>query len=331
MEKDSRIFVACHETMIGAAILRRLRVDDFGNVLTIPISSGDLTDQKMVAKFFMEERPEYVFLPSAKVGGILANSRYPAEFIYTNIQSQTNVVHAAWRAGVKKLLFFASSCVYPKSCPQPMRENSLLTGKLEPTNEPYAIAKIAGIEMCQSYNRQYSANFISVVPADVYGPADDFNPETGHVLAALIAKTHRAKTLREPEVVVWGTGSPRRECLHVDDLADACLFLMNSYDSPELINIGSGEDIPISEMAKLIVRIAGFEGKLVFDHSKPDGMPRKLLDTTRLKALGWSPKISLEDGIRKTYEWFTLHGTERKTHSAESTGRIGSASVGHAP
>lgn len=307
MNRDSLIFVAGHETMIGAAILRRLCADGYSHVITRSFSSLDLTDQKGVTAFFTEERPEYVFLPSVKVGGILANSRYPADFIYTNIQSQTNVIHSAWKAGVKKLLFLGSSCVYPKNCPQPMKEESLLTGSLEPTSEPYAVAKIAGIKMCQSYARQHGVNFIAAVPADAYGPMDDFNPETSHVLAALIARIRQATVLNSPEVVVWGTGSPRRECLHVDDVADACLYLMDNYDSPELINIGSGEDIAIGDMARLIARIAGFKGDIDFDKSKPDGMPRKLLDITKLRALGWSPKIAAENGVRETYEWHAAH------------------------
>ena len=304
MEKSEKIFVAMHEGMIGSAILRRLQEDGFTRLVTGSSSELDLTDQKAVGEFFMREKPDYVFLPSSMMGGILANSQHPAEFIYTNLMSQTNVIHNAWKSGVKKLLFLASSCIYPKDCPQPMKEEYLLSGKLEPTSEPYAIAKIAGIRMCQSYNRQYGARFISVVPADVYGPGDDFNPETGHVQSALISKMHRAKIEREPAVVLWGTGSPRRDCLYVDDLADACIFLMNNYDESEMINVGSGRDISIMELALLLKDIVGFKGKVTYDKSKPDGAPRKLMDSSKTNKLGWTPKISLERGITQTYEWY---------------------------
>jgi len=307
MQKDEKVFVAGHEGMIGSAILRRLEEGGFSSVITGSPAELDLTDQGMVAEFFMAEKPDYVFLASAKVGGILANSRYPAEFIYTNLVSQTNVINSAWKSGVKKLLFLGSSCSYPKDCPQPMKEDYLLSGKLEPTSEPYAIAKIAGIRMCQSYNRQYGTEYISAIPADVYGSDDDFNPETGHVLPALISKMHHAKINNEVEVAIWGTGSPRREALHVDDLADACIFLMNNYDESELINIGSGEDISVREMAQVVKDATGFKGNIIFDESKPDGMLRKLLDVSRMKKLGWSPKISLKEGIRQTYQWYENH------------------------
>ena len=306
MEKSGNIFVAGHETMAGAAILRRSQAAGYVNLTPGNSAELDLTDQKMVLDFFMTKKPDYVFITSAKIGGILANSRFPAEFIYENIQSQTNVIHASWKSGVKKLLFLASSCIYPKECPQPMKEEYLLTGKLEPTSEPYAIAKIAGVRMCQSYSRQYGVNFISAVPADLYGPMDDFNPETGHVLASLIAKMHRAKT-NQTEMVVWGTGSPRRECLHVDDLADAAFFLMDKYDNPEMINIGSGKDLSIKEMAGLIRDIAGFKGDIIFDTSKPECMPRKPLDASKIRGLGWEPRNSIEEGIRQTYEWYVSH------------------------
>lgn len=305
MEKNGKIFVAGHEGMIGSAILRRLKKDGFNNVVTS--YEMDLTDQKSVSDFFMSEEPDYVFLTSSKVGGILANSRYPAEFIYSNLQTQANVIHSAWKSCVKKLLFLGSSCIYPKDCLQPMKEEYLMSAKLEPTSEPYAIAKIAGIRMCQSYNRQYGTAYISAVPADVYGPDDDFNPETGHVLPALISKMHEARKNSKREVVVWGSGSPRRECLHVDDLAGACIFLMGNYDGSEMINIGSGEDLSIKEMALLIKDISGFGGEVTFDKSKPDGAPRKLLDVTKIKKLGWSPKISNNDGIRQTYQWYKNH------------------------
>ena len=304
MQKDEKIFVAGGEGMIGSAILRRLERGGFTKLLTGSSAKLNMTDQKAVREFFMAERPDYVFLTSVKVGGILANSRYPAEFIYSNIVSQTNVIHSAWKSGVKKLLFSGSSCIYPRDCPQPMKEEYLLSGKLEPTSEPYAIAKIAGIRMCQSYNRQYGTEYISAIPADAYGPADDFNPETGHVLPALISKMHQAKINHESSVTVWGTGSPKREALHVDDLADACIFLMDNYNESEMINIGSGEDISIKALAQVIKEATGYKGKIIFDESKPDGMPRKLLDTGKIQKLGWSPKIGLKEGIRRTYQWY---------------------------
>lgn len=304
MEKDGKIFVAGHEAMIGAAILRRLKETGFTKLVTRTASRLDLTDQKMVSDFFMNEKPDYVFLAVPKMGGILANSKYPAEFIYDNVQSETNVIHSAWKSRVKKLLFLASSCIYPKVCPQPMKEEYLLSGKVELTSEPFAIAKIAGIKMCQSYNTQYGTNYISAVPADLYGPLDDFDPETSHVIPALIRKMHEAKVRNEPAVVVWGTGSPRRESLYVDDLADASIFLMNSFAGSEMINIGSGEDLPIRELARLISNVVGFKGEILFDELKPDGTPRKLLDTTKIRNLGWSPKINLENGIRQTYQWY---------------------------
>lgn len=304
MKKDAKIFVTGHEAMIGSAILRRLREDSFTNLVIRTSSELDLTNQKMVSDFFVDEKPDYVFLATTKMGGILANTRYPAEFIYNNIQSQINVIHSAWKSGVKKLLFLGSSCIYPKGCPQPMKEEYLMSGKLESTSEPYAIAKIAGIRMCQSYNLQYETNYISVVPADLYGPGDDFDPKTSHVLPALIRKIHEAKVGNEPEVVVWGTGSPRRECLYVDDLADACVFLMSNYDESEMINVGSGEELPVKELALLIRDVVGFKGDIIFDESKPDGAPRKLLDIGKIRKLGWSPKISLEKGIIKTYQWY---------------------------
>jgi len=307
MEKGERIFVAGHEGMIGSAILRRLKEDSFTNLVTRASSELDLTDQKVVFDFFIDEKPDYVFLSSSKVGGILANSRYPAEFIYKNIQTQTNVIHSAWRSGVKKLLFLGSSCIYPKDCPQPMKEEYVMSSKLEPTSEPYAVAKIAGIKMCQSYSRQYGTDYISVVPADVYGPNDDFDPETSHVLPALIRKIHKAKSSNKRKVVVWGTGLPRRECLHVDDLADACVFLMKNYGNPEMINVGSGEDLSIRELVGLISDVIDFKGEVSFDKSKPDGALRKLLDDSKIRRLGWSPKINLNEGIRQTYQWYENH------------------------
>jgi len=307
MEKGGKVFIAGHQDMVGSAILRRLKEDGFTNLLTRTSSELDLTAQKMVFDFFMDEKPDYVFLAAAKVGGILANSKYPAEFIYNNIQIQNNVIHSAWKSGVKKLLFLGSSCIYPKGCPQPMKEEYILSGKLEPTSEPYAIAKIAGIKMCQSYNFQYGTNFICVIPANLYGPNDDFDPETSHVLSALIRKIHEAKISNQEKVIVWGTGAPRREFLHVDDLADACVFLMNNYHGSEITNVGFGEELTIKELALLITDLVGFKGQIVFDKSKPDGAPRKLLDSSKIRKLGWSPRIGLEEGIRQTYQWYAQY------------------------
>ena len=313
MRKDSPIYIAGHRGLVGSAIYRRLKAGAYTNLVTRTHEQLDLTNQEEVRAFFETERPEYVFLAAAKVGGIWANNTYPAEFIYSNITIQTNVIHAAYRASVKKLLFLGSSCIYPRDCPQPMKEEYLLSGKLEPTNEPYAVAKVAGIKMCQSYNRQYGTNFISVMPTNLYGPGDNFDLETSHVLAALIRKFHEAKVGAgsgfgggggENAVSVWGTGSPRREFLHVDDLADACVFLMGQYDDSEIINIGVGKDISVKELAQVIKDIVGFKGKIRFDPSKPDGTPRKLLDISKLESLGWRARISLREGIRQTYGWY---------------------------
>jgi GDP-L-fucose synthase len=303
VEKDARIYVAGAGGLVGSAILRKLRSSGYKNIITRTHAELDLTRQSDVETFFEEEKPDYVFLAAAKVGGILANDTYPADFIYINLAIQSNIINSAYKAGVKKLLFLGSSCIYPKFAVQPMTEDQLLTGALEQTNEPYAIAKIAGIKMCQSYRRQYGCDFISVMPTNLYGPHDNFDLETSHVLPALIRKFHEAK-LKGGKVVLWGTGSPRREFLHVEDLADACLFLMDGYDEGEIINVGVGEDVSIRELADMIKRVVGYEGEVEWDTSKPDGTPRKLLDTSRLTALGWIPKISLEDGIRTTYEWF---------------------------
>ena len=310
MRKDAKIFVAGHRGLVGSAILRRLQASGFENLAVRARSELDLTDQRAVDGFFAAERPEYVFLAAAKVGGILANSTYPADFIRVNLQIQTNVIDAAYRHGVRKLLFLGSSCIYPRLAPQPMREEHLLTGPLEPTNEAYAIAKIAGIKMCQAYRRQYGFNAISLMPTNLYGPGDNFDLETSHVLPALIRKFHEAKVSGEREVVVWGTGTPRREFLHVDDLADAALFLMERYDSEEIINVGVGEDLSIRELAELVAEVVGYRGEITFDTSKPDGMPRKLLDVSRLFELGWRPRIPLREGIRQTYEWFVQHAAE---------------------
>ncbi len=307
MTRDSRIYVAGHTGLVGSAIVRALRAKGYQNLLLRTHAELDLRNQAAVADFFNQERPDYVFLAAARVGGILANATYPAEFIYDNLMIQTNVIHNAYLTGVKKLLFLGSSCIYPKFAPQPMREEHLLSGKLEPTNDAYAIAKIAGIKMCQSYRKQYGANFIAVMPTNLYGPNDNFDLETSHVLPALIRKFHEAKRDHKPEVVIWGTGKPRREFLHVDDLARACLFLMENYDDEEIINIGVGEDITIQELAEMVKEVVGYQGRIVYDRTKPDGTPRKLLDVSRIFRLGWRPKINLKDGIRMTYQWFLEH------------------------
>jgi GDP-L-fucose synthase len=305
MEKDSKIYVAGHRGLVGSAIMRRLEIEGCKNLITRTHAELDLTRQEKVEEFFHEERPDYVFLAAARVGGIYANNTYPAEFIYSNLTIQTNVIHASYLFEVKKMLFLGSSCIYPKNCPQPMKEEYLLSGHLEPTNEPYAVAKIAGIKMCQAYNRQYETNFFSVMPTNLYGPNDNFDLKMSHVLPALIRKFHEAKTEGLSEVEIWGTGSPRREFLHVDDLTDACLFLMNNYNSSKIINIGAGKDLKIKELAEMIARIVGFEGRLVFNSIKPDGMPKKLLDVSRLHSFGWRARIGLEQGIAETYKWYT--------------------------
>ena len=304
VRQSSRVFVAECAGMIGSALVRCLESSGFTDVRTDIASGVDLIDQRQVRDILLNEKPEYLFLAVAKVGGIVANTAYPGEFIYRNLQVQNNVIHWAWEAHVRKLLFVASSCIYPKNCPQPMREEYLLSGKLEPTSEAYSIAKIAGIRMCQAYNFQYATNFICAVPGDNYGPNDDFNLETAHVLPALLRKMHEAKMHKEEKVTVWGTGSPRRECLHVDDLADACVFLMNHYDSSEIINVGCEEEISIGELAFLIRDIVGFDGDIVFDESRPDGAPRKLVDISRISRLGWKAKIDIRKGIEQTYQWY---------------------------
>lgn len=304
MERQARIFVAGHRGLVGSAIVRRLCQEDYSNLITRTRRELDLTSRIAVDRFFEQEQPEYMFLAAAKVGGILANSTYPADFIRDNLAIQCNVIDAAYRYAVKKLLFLGSSCIYPKLCAQPIREEYLLTGELEPTNEPYAVAKIAGIKMCQAYNRQYGTHFISVMPTNLYGPGDNFELTTSHVLPALIRKFHEAKVAGVPQVTVWGTGTPRREFLHVDDLADACVCLMRIYDGSEIINVGVGEDLSIRELAELIREVVAYEGDIRFDTSKPDGTPRKLLDVSRLHGLGWRARIFLEDGIRDTYHWF---------------------------
>jgi GDP-L-fucose synthase len=342
MEKSSKIYVAGHRGLVGSAIVRKLKAEGFTHILTRTHAELDLIRQENVEAFFKEERPEYIVLAAAKVGGIWGNTIYPAQFIYDNIAIQTNVIHSSYLAGVKKLLFLGSSCIYPKLCPQPIREEYLLSGYLEPTNEPYAIAKIAGIKMCQSYHRQYGTHYISVMPNNLYGPNDNFDLETSHVLPALIRKFHLAKLAAasdwerirqeeitygpipedikkaigidpitnrpltyatvEPAIILWGTGSPRREFLHVDDLADACLFLLHHYDDPEIINIGWGKDQTIRELAQIIADIVGYNGTVNWDSGKPDGTPRKLLDVSKLKKLGWQAAIELHAGIRQTYQ-----------------------------
>ncbi|MGA2041472.1 MAG: GDP-L-fucose synthase [Bryobacteraceae bacterium] len=304
MEKNSSIFVAGHRGLVGSAICRRLRQEGFDNLVSRELHELDLRDQAAARRFFAEEKPEYVVLAAAKVGGILANTTYPADFIYDNLAIEANVIDAAARTGVRKLLFLGSSCIYPKLAPQPIREDALLTGPLEPTNEWYAIAKIAGIKLAQAYRAQYGLNAISLMPTNLYGPGDNFDLASSHVLPALIRKTHEALRAGAPQIVVWGTGTPRREFLHVDDLADAAVFLMLEYDSGEIINVGSGIDVTIRELAEMIGRAAGYAGSIAFDASKPDGTPRKLLDVSRLTALGWKPKIALADGIAETWRWY---------------------------
>jgi GDP-L-fucose synthase len=290
--------------MVGGALIRRLEAEGFKNLLTRDRSQLDLTDESAVVKFFADEQPAVVLVAAAKVGGIKANNDFPVEFLLENLRIQNNVIRSAYESGVRKLLFLGSSCIYPKFAPQPILETALLTGALEPTNEAYAIAKIAGIKLCQAYAREYGRTFISAMPTNLYGPNDNFDLETSHVLAALLRKAHEAKMQNEQKLVVWGTGEPRREFLHVDDMASACLLLLEKYDSPEIINVGCGEDISIRELAELICDVVGFDGELAWDTSKPDGTPRKLLDVTKLRALGWQPAISLRDGIARTYEWF---------------------------
>ncbi len=307
MIKTARIFVAGHRGLAGSAIVRKLEADGYSNLLLASRQALDLRRQSAVDDFFARERPEYVFLAAAKVGGILANNSYPAEFLHDNLEIQTNVIHAAWKHGVRKLAFLGSSCIYPKFAPQPIREESLLTGELEPTNEAYAIAKIAGIKMCQAYRRQYGFRAISLMPTNLYGPGDNFDLQGSHVLPALLRKFHDAAAAGAPEVTVWGTGSPRREFLHVDDLAAAAVFLMLNYESPEILNVGTGEDLTIRELAEMIARVTGFQGRLIFDDSKPDGTPRKVLDVSRIHALGWKARIALESGIAETYQWYLGH------------------------
>jgi GDP-L-fucose synthase len=304
MEKDAKIYVAGHRGLVGSAIMKKLKKEGYNNLVYRTSSELDLRRQKKVEEFFREEKPEYVILAAAKVGGIQANDKYSAEFLYDNLMIESNVIDAAYQNDVEKLLFLGSSCIYPKFAEQPMKEDYLLSGKLESTNEGYAVAKITGIKLCEHYNKQYDTNFISAMPTNLYGPNDNFDLETSHVLPALIRKFHESKVNDKDEVVIWGTGKPRREFLHVDDLADSLLYLMNNYNGDQFVNVGVGKDISILELAELIKDIVGFEGEIVNDLSKPDGTPRKLLDVTRLNELGWEAQISLEEGIKDTYQWF---------------------------
>lgn len=307
MDAQARIFVAGHRGLVGSGIQRALAAQGYDRVLTRSRSELDLLDQSAVARFFAAERPEYVFLAAAKVGGISANAAYPADYLYQNLVIQTNVIHAAYLNGVKKLLFLGSSCIYPKFAPQPIKEEYLLGGELEPTNEPYALAKIAGVKMCEAYHRQYGADFLAVMPTNLYGPNDNFDLETSHVLPALLRKFHDAKVIDAPYVEVWGTGRPKREFLYVDDLADACVYLMKSYSHAEIgsyVNIGTGQDVEIAELAEMIKQIVGYRGRIVFNTDKPDGTPRKWLDVSRVEGLGWRASTPLDKGIRQTYEWY---------------------------
>lgn len=346
MKQNSKIYVAGHRGLVGSAIIRKLKEAGYGHLICRAHRELDLTKQNEVEAFFKKEKPEYVFLAAAKVGGIWANDTYPAEFIHTNLAIQTNVIHQAYTHNVKKLLFLGSSCIYPKKCPQPMKEEHLLSGYLEPTNEPYAIAKIAGIKMCQAYNRQYGTRFISVMPTNLYGPNDNFNLDTSHVLPALVRKFHIARLavhkdwegisrdeaiygpippdlknslgineeITQPMVMLWGTGAPRREFLHVDDLADACLHLMDVYDGDEIVNIGFGEDLTIKDLAEKVARVVGYNSEWAFDKTKPDGTLQKLLDINKLNELGWRPKIDLQEGLANLYEWYreNLRRTEKR-------------------
>jgi len=304
MKKDSKIYVAGHRGLVGSAIVQKLKDSGYENLVFRTYEELDLERQERVETFFDQERPEYVFLAAAKVGGIWSNSQFPAEFIYSNLVIQTNIIHSSYLYEAKKLLFLGSSCIYPKHAPQPMKEEYLLSGYLEPTNEPYAVAKIAGIKMCQSYNRQYGTRYISVMPTNLYGPGDNFDLKTSHVLPALIRKFHEAKMGGDKSVEVWGTGAPRREFLYVDDLADACLYLMNNYNGDNIINVGVGRDQSIRELAEMVGEVVGFKGDLRFDHTKPDGTPIKLLDVSKLTALGWQAHTPLAEGINKAYQWY---------------------------
>lgn len=310
LDKNAKIYIAGHNGMVGSSLLRQLKKSGYTNLLTRSHSELDLTEQAAVTSFFADEKPDYTFMAAAMVGGIQANNTYRADFIYQNLMIASNVIHAAWLAGVQRLLFLGSSCIYPRNCTQPISEDSLLTGTLEETNEPYAIAKIAGIKLCENYNRQYGTQYISVMPTNLYGPNDNYDLDNSHVLPALIRKAHEAKSRGEATLSVWGSGEPMREFLHVDDLADACIFLMEQNITNGIFNIGTGKDIRIAELAKVIMDVVGLKGEIEFDRSKPDGTPRKLLDVSQMSALGWKAKISLHDGIMQTYEHFLSHEIE---------------------
>lgn len=304
MNKNDKIYVAGHRGLVGSAIVRKLEREGYTNIITLSRDELDLLDSKAVEDFFALEKPAYVFLAAAKVGGIVANRDYPADFLYQNLKIQNNIIHNSYKNNINKLLFLGSSCIYPKYAEQPIKESALLTGSLEQTNQAYAIAKIAGIEMCQAYNQQYKTNYISLMPTNLYGPNDNFDLETSHVLPALIRRFHEAKENQAPAVTLWGTGSPKREFLYVDDLADAALFLMNQYNDSEIINVGTGEDVSIKELAEIVKAIVGYKGEINWDTTKPDGTPRKLLDVSKLNNLGWKHSIDLKNGIQTTYEWY---------------------------
>lgn len=314
MERTSKIYIAGHRGMVGSAIYRKLKKEGYDNIITRSSAELDLRIQSDVEEFFEQEKPEYVFLAAAKVGGIVANNTYRADFLYENLQIQNNIIHSSYLSDVKKLMFLGSSCIYPKLAPQPLKESYLLTGPLEPTNEPYAIAKIAGIKMCDAYRAQYGCNYISVMPTNLYGYNDNYHPQNSHVLPALIRRFHEAKTSNAPNVTIWGTGSPKREFLFADDLAAACYYLMQNYNEEGLVNIGTGEDISIKDLALLIKDIIGYEGEINFDTSKPDGTPRKLMDVSKLHGKGWHHTIELRDGIKLAYEDFLAHQTNLVSH-----------------
>jgi len=304
VDKSSKIYIAGHRGLVGSAILKKLKEEGYTNLVYQTSKELDLRNKEAVDQFFLNEKPQYVFLAAAKVGGIVANNEYPADFIRDNLLIQTNIIDASYNNNVDKLLFLGSTCIYPKLAPQPLKEEYLLTGELESTNEPYAIAKIAGIKMCQSYNRQYGTKYISAMPTNLYGPNDNFDLQTSHVLPALLRKFHEAKENKDPYVEMWGTGTPKREFLYSDDLADACIFLMNNYVGNEIVNIGVGEDITIKELGEKVKAVVGYEGEIRFDKSKPDGTPRKLVDVSKINQLGWSAETTLENGLEKAYQWF---------------------------
>lgn len=313
MDKQSKIYVAGHNGLVGSALIRELKTRGYVNILKARSRELDLRDQAAVRAFYDEHRPDYVFVAAAKVGGIMANSSYPADFIYDNLMIEANLIHEAYRHGVKKLLFLGSTCIYPKMAPQPIKEEYLLTGPLETTNEWYAVAKIAGIKLCQAYRRQYGCDYICAMPTNLYGAGDNFDLLGSHVMPALIRKFHEAKIEGQSQVVVWGTGTPRREFLYVDDCAAACMFLMERYDDDEIVNVGFGDDITINDLAGIIKRVVGYNGEIVFDPSKPDGTPRKLIDTSKIRRLGWVPEVPLDEGVRRTYEWYLSCDAQART------------------